>query len=110
LAILDVAGEPRHLLDVIELHAVDQPPTRREGRGTSNCPSTKGTASLTPGTLPMRSVTAWKSLSGVWEGVTMMWPLKPRIFDCNSTRKPFITDITMIRIATPSRKHRKEMT
>ena len=31
----------------------------------------------------------------------MMWGLKPKILLINSVLKPFITDITMIKIATP---------
>jgi hypothetical protein len=37
-----------------------------------------------------------------------MWPLTPTIFSSSSFRKPFITDITMISVATPSRMPRKE--
>ncbi len=37
-----------------------------------------------------------------------MWELKPKIFSVSSVLKPFITDITMIKVATPSIIPRKE--
>ena len=30
-----------------------------------------------------------------------MWPFKPKILPINSARKPFITDMTIIKVATP---------
>ena len=42
-----------------------------------------------------------------------MWELKPKIFSVSSVLKPFITDITIIKVATPSiipRKEKIEMT
>ena len=41
-------------------------------------------------------------------GCTSRWPLRPRILSSSSLRKPFITDITMISVATPSMMPRKE--
>ena len=37
-----------------------------------------------------------------------MWGFNPRIFFVRSVLKPFITDITMIKIATPSIMTKKE--
>ena len=41
-------------------------------------------------------------------GCTIMCPLMPRIRVTSSTRKPFITAITMISVATPSMIPTKE--
>ena len=63
----------------------------------------------TPGTPAMRSATVGDNRSaGGSSGVTKMWPLKPRILSSSSLRKPFITDMTMISVATPSMMPRKE--
>ena len=37
-----------------------------------------------------------------------MWELKPKIFSVSSVLKPFITDMTIIKVATPSIIPRKE--
>ena len=41
-------------------------------------------------------------------GCTMRWPLRPRILSMSSARKPFITAMTMISVATPSMMPRNE--
>ena len=45
-----------------------------------------------------------------WEAVacTSMWPLSPRNLPTSSVRKPFITAMTVISVATPSMMPRKE--
>ena len=47
-------------------------------------------------------------LSFVSYGLTIMWGLNPKILLTNSALKPFITDITIIRIATPRAIPKKE--
>ena len=49
-----------------------------------------------------------KSVSGDSSGCTSRWPLRPRILSSSSLRKPFITAMTMISVATPSMMPRKE--
>jgi hypothetical protein len=83
-------------------------PPALNGEDASACPSTSGTARVTAGTREMRCVSASKSVNGVSTGDRTRWPLKPRIFDWSSTRNPFITDITMIKVATPSMMPRNE--
>ena len=61
-----------------------------------------------PSTLETRSATAAKSVSGDSSGWISRWPLRPKIFDSNSWRKPFITAMTMISVATPSMMPRNE--
>ena len=61
-----------------------------------------GAARVTPGTARSRCAMTSKSGSGPAAASTVTWPLKPRIEARNSLRKPPITDITMISVATPS--------
>ena len=72
--------------------------------------SITGKACVTPGTLAMRS-TAWSRVCAL--SSTPPWtktcPLKPRILPSSSSRKPFITDITMISTATASVMPTNEM-
>ena len=68
-----------------------------------------GVACTTPGTARMR-VSARSSFgSAVTRPVTCMWPLKPRMRSSSSLLNPFITDMTMMRIATASMMRMKEM-
>ena len=83
-------------------------PDALNGEDASACPSTIGAASMTPGTLEMRSATASQSVSGCSSGWISRCPLRPRILSSSSLRKPFITAITMISVATPSMMPRKE--
>ena len=66
------------------------------------CPSTSGVTVTTPSTLRSLSATASKSLRLRSNPVTSRWPLMPRMRPRSSARKPFITDMTMISVATPS--------
>ena len=43
----------------------------------------------------------------VWAD-TSMWPFMPRMRDMMSARKPFITAMTMMRVATPSAMPKNE--
>ena len=63
---------------------------------------TTGAARVTPGTARSRRVRLSKSGKGPPMARTVTWPLRPRMLLRSSCRKPFITDITMIRVATPS--------
>ncbi len=83
-------------------------PPELNGEDASAWPSTMGAASLMPGALAMRAETSCQSVSGFSSGWISRWPLRPRIFSRSSWRKPFITAITMIRVATPSTMPRKE--
>ena len=83
-------------------------PEALNGDDASAWPSTIGAASRTPGTLATRSATACQSVSGDSSGWIRRWPLSPRIFSSSSWRKPFITAMTMISVATPSMMPRKE--
>ena len=42
-------------------------------------------------------------------GCTIRWPLMPRMRVSSSARKPFITAMTTISVATPSMMPRKEI-
>ena len=83
-------------------------PLALNGEEASAWPSTTGAASRTPGTMAMRPATASQSVSGESSGWISRWPLRPRILSSSSLRKPFITAITMIRVATPSMMPRNE--
>ena len=83
-------------------------PPALNGEEASAWPSTMGAASLMPGTLSMRAETSAQSVSGFSSGWISRWPLSPRIFSRSSWRKPFITAMTMISVATPSMMPRKE--
>ena len=83
-------------------------PEAFHGEDASAWPSTTGAASRMPWTWLMRSATSFQSVSGDSSGCTRMWPLRPRILSSSSLRKPFITAITMISVATPSMMPRKE--
>ena len=83
-------------------------PPELNGEEASAWPSTMGAASLMPLTLSTRAATAAQSVSGFSSGWIRRWPLRPRIFSSNSWRKPFITAMTMISVATPSTMPRKE--
>ena len=61
-----------------------------------------------PLTPAMRAATSSQSVSGFSSGWISRWPLSPRILSSSSLRKPFITAITMISVATPSMMPRKE--
>ena len=83
-------------------------PEALNGEDASAWPSTTGAASRMPWTWLMRSATSFQSVSGDSSGCTRMWPLRPRILSSSSLRKPFITAITMISVATPSMMPRNE--
>ena len=83
-------------------------PEALNGDDANACPSTTGAASRIPDTWLMRSATSFQSVSGLSSGCTSRWPLRPRILSSSSLRKPFITAITMMRVATPSMMPRKE--
>ncbi len=83
-------------------------PVALNGDDASACPSTIGAARRMPGTPLMRSATSSQSVSGDSSGCTSRWPLRPRILSSSSLRKPFITAITMISVATPSMMPRNE--
>ena len=74
----------------------------------SACPSTIGKASLTPGTLFTVAASSAKSVIGLSMGAMKMWPLMPTILLRSSLRNPFITDSTMMSVATPSMMPAKE--
>ena len=84
-------------------------PDALNGDDASAWPSTIGAASRMPGTPDKRSATACQSVSGDSSGCTSRCPLRPKILSSNSLRKPFITAITMISVATPSMMPTKEM-
>ena len=73
-------------------------PAALKGDDPRPWPSTTGAASRTPATWLMRSATSFQSVSGDSSGCTRS----------NSLRKPFITAITIISVATPSMMPRKE--
>ena len=83
-------------------------PAALKGDDPSPWPSTTGAASRTPATWLMRSATSFQSVSGDSSGCTRRCPFSPRILSSNSLRKPFITAITIISVATPSMIPRKE--
>ena len=83
-------------------------PPELNGEDASAWPSTIGAARRMPGTLAMRAATSCQSVSGFSKGWIKRWPLRPRILSSSSLRKPFITAITMIKVATPSMMPRKE--
>ena len=83
-------------------------PPALNGEDASAWPSTIGAASLIPLTAAMRAETASQSVSGFSKGWIKRWPLRPRILSSSSLRKPFITAITMISVATPSTMPKKE--
>ena len=83
-------------------------PEALNGDDASAWPSTIGAASLMPSTLETRSATASQSVSGDSSGWIRRWPLSPRILVKSSWRKPFITAMTMISVATPSMMPRNE--
>ena len=83
-------------------------PAELNGEDASACPSTIGAASRMPCTPEIRSATSSQSVSGCSSGCTSRWPLRPRILSSSSLRKPFITAITMMSVATPSMMPRKE--
>ena len=83
-------------------------PVAPNGEVASACPSTMGAASRMPCTALMRSATTFQSVSGLSSGCTSRWPFRPRILSSSSLRKPFITAMTMISVATPSMMPRKE--
>ena len=83
-------------------------PLALNGEEASAWPSTTGAARRTPGTIMMRPATASQSVSGESSGWISRWPLSPRILSSSSLRKPFMTAITMMRVATPSMMPRKE--
>ena len=83
-------------------------PAALNGEDPSPWPSTTGAASRMPATCEIRSATSFQSVSGDSSGCTSRWPLRPRILSSSSLRKPFITAITMISVATPSMMPRKE--
>ena len=43
------------------------------------------------------------------KGLTLRCPFTPKILDVSSSLKPFITDITIIRVATPKEIPAKEI-
>ena len=83
-------------------------PPALNGEDASAWPSMMGAARRMPGTLPMRPATSAQSVSGFSNGWISKWPFMPRILPRSSWRKPFITAITMMRVATPSMMPRKE--
>ncbi len=83
-------------------------PEALNGDDASAWPSTIGAARRTPSTLETRSATASQSVSGDSSGWISRWPLRPKILSSSSWRKPFITAMTMISVATPSMMPRNE--
>ena len=83
-------------------------PVALNGEEASAWPSTTGAARRDARTLEMRSATSCQSVSGDSSGWIRRWPLRPRILSSSSLRKPFITAMTMISVATPSMMPRKE--
>ncbi len=83
-------------------------PVALNGEEASAWPSTIGDASMTPSILATRSATSFQSVSGDSSGWISRWPLRPRILSSSSLRKPFITAITMMSVATPSMMPRNE--
>ena len=70
---------------------------------TSTWPSTVGITRTTPSTPAIFAAMSSKSVSGrLVSSYTPRWPLRPRMRCSSSARKPFITDMTMISVATPS--------
>src|SRR6476469_7589906 len=94
-ALFDVLGDRGEIVEIV-------------GEDASAWPSTTGAASLMPATWLMRSATSFQSVSGDSSGCTRRCPLRPRILSSSSLRKPFITAITMMRVATPSMMPRNE--
>jgi hypothetical protein len=72
--------------------------------------SITGMAWVTPGTFSTRCTVGSRASPSSTPPVTKTWPLKPRILLSSSARKPFITDMTMIRIATARVTPAKEIT
>ncbi len=60
-----------------------------------------GAARRMPCACEIRAATSSQSDSGFSSGWIRRWPLRPRILSSNSLRKPFITAITMMSVATP---------
>ena len=83
-------------------------PAALKAEDASAWPSTTGAAKRMPSTWLMRSATSFQSVSGDSSGCTSKCPFSPRILSKSSLRKPFITAITMISVATPSMMPRKE--
>jgi hypothetical protein len=83
-------------------------PPALNGDDASAWPSTIGAASLMPLTLSSLAATSAQSVSGFSSGWIRRWPLSPRILSSSSCRKPFITAMTMMSVATPSMMPTKE--
>ncbi len=75
---------------------------------TITWPSISGIAYLTPGTPRIRAATSSKPEKLPSRLCTTTWPFKPSILLNSSWRKPFITAMTMISVATPSVMPMKE--
>ena len=71
--------------------------------------STTGSTWVTPGMARRRAISAARPGPLMAGPVTKASPLKPSIRPTSSVRKPFITLITMISVATASRMPTKEM-
>ena len=65
-------------------------------------PSTAGVAVTTPGTARTRASRSAVASRPFWLPCTPSWPLMLDIWRSISTRKPFITDMTTIKVPTPS--------
>jgi hypothetical protein len=66
-------------------------------------------ALVTPGAVLSAAAAASKSaIPPARSASTVTWPVKPRILLRSSVRKPFITAMTMMSVATPSAMPTKE--
>ncbi len=68
----------------------------------STVPSTIGRTETTPGICRIFWSSSSKFVIGPPLETMPRWPLMPMMRPTNSARNPFITDITMISVATPS--------
>jgi len=82
-------------------------PAALYGEDASACPSTIGAATRTPSTLATRSATRPVG-EGRPLGLNEQVAFSPSILSNNSWRKPFMTAMTMMRVATPSMMPKKE--
>ena len=107
-ALPDVVGDGGQLGEIGGAHAAHQHARRIERRGRQRLPLHDRCRQYDPGTREMRSATASQSVSGCSSGWISRCPLRPKILSSSSLRKPFITAITMMSVATPSMMPRKE--
>ena len=108
-ALLDVVGDRGELAEVGRADAAHQHAggierRRRERLALDDRRRERGRPARWKCARPPTS----QSVSGDLSGWIRRWPLRPRILSSSSLRKPFITAITMIRVATPSMMPRNE--